>query len=177
MLGIGALGLLQVSGLGIAVLIGVSILPEDVIEIPDLTSIGASAVFWLVFWFVLGYLLYSFLYATLGATISRQEDLQSVAFIPALLLMPGYFLVTIGISGGASSDFVRWASMLPIWSPIIMPFRINLGDVAAWEVGVSVALTLIVIAAFVLVGARVYRGAALRTGAKVSLREAWSSAD
>lgn len=176
-LGIGALGLLQVTALGSAAVIGLVVVPLDNIDVPDLTSIGVAAVFWLIFWFVLGYLVYSFLYATLGATISRQEDLQSVAFIPALAIMPGYFIVTIGISSGGESTIVKWASLVPLWSPIVMPFRINLGAAAVWEIAVAIVLALLTIAALVFVGARVYRGAALRTGAKVSLREAWSSAD
>lgn len=175
--GIGALGLLQVTALGAAAVIGLVVVPLDNIDVPDLTSIGIAAVFWLIFWFVLGYLVYSFLYATLGATISRQEDLQSVAFIPALAIMPGYFIVTIGLSSGGESSLVKWASLLPIWSPIVMPFRINLGVAAVWEIAVAIALALLTIGVLVFIGARVYRGAALRTGARVSLREAWSSGD
>lgn len=176
-LGIGALGLVQVSALGGAAVVGLVVVPLDNIDIPDLTSIGVGAVFWLIFWFVLGYLVYSFIYATLGATISRQEDLQSVAYIPALAIMPGYFIVTIGLSSGSESTLVKWASLVPIWSPIVMPFRINLGDAAPWEIALSIVFAVVTIAALVVVGARVYRGAALRTGAKVSLKEAWASAD
>ena len=42
---------------------------------------------------------------------------------------------------------------------------------------VAIALALLTIGVLVFIGARVYRGAALRTGARVSLREAWSSGD
>lgn len=176
-LGIGALGLLQVVALGLAIVIGLVVVPLDDFGVPDLTSIGITAVIWLVFWFVLGYLVYSFLYATLGATISRQEDMQSVAFIPAILILPAYFLVTITASaGGEESALVRIGSYVPLWSPILMPFRVNTGTAGWWEIALAVFLAVAAIAVLVLVGARVYRGAALRTGAKISLREAWSNA-
>lgn len=176
-LGIGALGIVQIVAIGVAVVVGLSVAPIDDVGIPDLASIGIVAVLWLGLWFVLGYLVYSFLYATFGATISRQEDLQSVAFIPALSIMPAYFLVVFtASSGGETTPLIRIASFVPLWSPIIMPFRINTGSAEPWEVALSIAIVLATIAILVLIGARVYRGAALRTGAKVSLREAWASA-
>jgi ABC-2 type transport system permease protein len=176
-LGIGALGLLQVSVLAAAALLGVLLAPLPDLGVPDLTSIGVTAVVWLVFWFILGYLVYSFLYATLGATISRQEDLQSVAFIPAMAILPAYFLVSFtASSGGATPGWVKLASFVPIWSPILMPFRINTGDAVWWDVAIAVVLAVVLIVAMVRIGARVYRGAALRTTGKVSLWEAWSAA-
>lgn len=176
-LGIGALGLLQVAALGIAVVAGLVIAPLPDLAVPNLTSIGVSATAWLLVWFVLGYMVYSFMYATLGATISRLEDLQSVAFIPALAILPAYFLIIVSVSGeNANSFLVRIASFVPLWSPIVMPFRINVGEAQPWEVLVSVVIVVMTTAILVRIGARVYRGAALRTGGRVSLREAWRSA-
>lgn len=177
-LGIGALGILQILAIGLAVVAGLLIAPIDDIGIPDLTSIGIVAVVWLGVWFVLGYLVYSFLYAMLGATISRQEDLQSVAYVPVFSIMPAYFLVVFASSsGGEVTPLIRIASFVPLWSPIMMPFRINAGNAEPWEIVLAIALVGAAIALLVMVGARVYRGAALRTGAKISLREAWTTAD
>ncbi len=176
-IGIGALGLVQVAAIALAVVVGLTVVPLPDLGVPDLTTIGITAVLWLVFWFMLGYLVYSFIYAALGATISRQEDLQSVAYIPAFAIMPAYFLVTFtATSGGEVGPLVRVASFVPLWSPIVMPFRINVGSAEWWEVALAVAIVVATIAFLVAFGARVYRGAALRTGAKVSLRDAWRSA-
>jgi ABC-2 type transport system permease protein len=177
-LGIGALGLVQIAALGVAVVAGLVLAPLPDLGVSGLTTIGVSAVAWLVFWFILGYMVYSFLYATLGATISRQEDMQSVAFIPAIAILPAYFMVTVTSSiGGDVSPLVRLASFVPIWSPILMPMRISVGDAAPWEVALAVALVVAAVFVLVRVGARVYRGAALRTSGRVSLRQAWASAD
>jgi ABC-2 type transport system permease protein len=173
-LGIGTLGLVQISVLGAAALIGLMLAPLPDLEGLDISSIGLTAVIWLIFWFILGYLMYSFMYATVGATISRQEDMQSVAFIPAISIMPAYLMMIVSIESGPE-PWVRLASMVPLWSPILMPFRINTGDAAAWEVVVAVLLVTLTITALVRIGSRVYRGAALRTGARVSLLDAWRS--
>jgi ABC-2 type transport system permease protein len=173
-LGIGALGLVQVAALGAAAVIGLTIAPPTAMGDLDLTSIGITAVAWLVFWFVLGYLTYSFMYATLGATISRQEDMQSIAFIPAIAIMPAYLLMVFTLEAG-TNVWVLIASFVPIWSPIVMPFRINTGEAAVWEIVVSVLIIVVTIIAMVRFGSRVYRGAALRTGGRVSLLDAWRS--
>ena len=175
-LGIGTLGLIQVAALGLAALVGIALAPIPELGETGLTGIGAVAVAWLAFWFILGYLVYSFLYATLGATISRQEDMQSVAFIPALLILPAYFIVISSVSSGADNAATRIGSFFPFWTPILMPFRINTGSAASWEVVLSVVIVLLTIVLLVRVGARIYRGAALRTGSKVSLKQAWSLA-
>jgi ABC-2 type transport system permease protein len=56
-----------------------------------------------------------------------------------------------------------------------MPFRINTGEAAVWEIVVSVLIIVVTIIAMVRFGSRVYRGAALRTGGRVSLLDAWRS--
>jgi ABC-2 type transport system permease protein len=173
-LGIGALGLVQVAALGAAAVIGLTIAQPTAMGDLDLTSIGITAVAWLIFWFVLGYLTYSFMYATLGATISRQEDMQSIAFIPAIAIMPAYLLMIFTLEAG-TNVWVLIASFVPIWSPIVMPFRINTGEAAVWEIVVSVLIIVVTIIAMVRFGSRVYRGAALRTGGRVSLLDAWRS--
>jgi len=56
---------------------------------------------------------------------------------------------------------------------MVMPVRLIAGDVPAWEVVASAALTLAAAAALVMLAARIYSAAVLRTGARVSLRAAW----
>lgn len=170
-LGIGVLGLLQVSVFVAAGIVALVVVPTDAIADVDLSEIGIPALAWVVVWFILGYLLYSFMYAALGATVSRQEDLQGVAYIPPLLLMPGYFIVSFSL-GGEVSTLAEVASFVPFWTPLVMPLRMTAGDVAAWEVAVSVIVVLLTIALTIRLSAKIYSGVALRTGGKVKLTDA-----
>ncbi|MCB1246370.1 MAG: ABC transporter permease [Acidimicrobiia bacterium] len=173
-LGIGLLGLLQVGVFVVAGIVTLTFVASDAVPDVDLAAIGVPALLWLVVWFVLGYLLYSFLYAGLGATVSRQEELQGVAFIPAMLLMPAYFLTAVGI-GSDVGTIARIASIVPFWSPIVMPLRMTTGTVPPWETALALALIVVTIYATIRFAARVYRGAALRTGGKVKVTEALRS--
>ena len=171
-LGIGALGLAQLLVLAATVAVVISI-----IEIPEvsLPGLGAEIIGGVIFWFLLGYTLYAFINATLGATVSRQEDLGSVAILPGLLVVPGFFIALRAIEN-PDLLLVRLASFFPPWTPIVMPVRSAVGDAPFWEVALSVVLVLAAIYLLVQIGARVYSGALLRTGGKVKLREAWKAA-
>jgi ABC-2 type transport system permease protein len=171
-LGIGALALVQLLVLAAAALVAVNII--DIEGVP-LGSIGAEIVAAVVFWFLLGYTLYAFLYATVGATVSRQEDLQGVLLLPAIFILPGFFISQLAVAD-PDLAIVRFGSFFPPWTPMIMPMRTALGSAQAWEVALSIALVVASIVLLVWVGSRVYTGALLRTGGTVKLRDAWKSA-
>ena len=108
----------------------------------------------------------------MGATVSRLEDLQSLTYVPSVLLLPAYAVAAASLTGTVS-PLLAPMSMVPIWSPLLMPFRIVTGDAVWWEVVVALVGSAAFIAFLVWFGARVYRGAALRTGGRVGLREAY----
>jgi ABC-2 type transport system permease protein len=170
-LGIGGLGLVQLGVLGLTYLVGLRAFGTDSAGLA-LFRLGFWPVVWLAVWFVVGYAMYSFLFATMGATVSRLEDLQSLTYVPSVLLLPAYVVAGLSLAGGPSA-LLAPMSMLPWWAPLLMPFRMVTGDAPVWQVLVGFAGSLAFIAFLVWFGARVYRGAALRTGGRVSLREAY----
>ena len=170
-IGIGALGLVQLLVMAAAALVAFNIIDVEGIS---LGSIGAEIVAGVFFWFLLGYTLYAFLYAALGATVSRQEDLQGVLVLPAVFILPAFFIAQLAV-GDPDLAIVRFGSFFPPWTPMIMPIRTALGSAQPWEVALSIALVVAGIVLLVWVGSRVYSGALLRTGGTVKLRDAWRS--
>jgi ABC-2 type transport system permease protein len=59
---------------------------------------------------------------------------------------------------------------------MVMPVRLIAGNVPAWEVVLSIALTVAAAAALIALAARVYGAAVLRTGSRVTLRAVWRAA-
>lgn len=171
-IGIGLLGLIQIVVLGAAIIFSLSIV--DIADI-DISGIGFKVLGLLVVWYLLGYTFYSFLYGALGATISRQEDMQGVAMLPVLLILPGFFFGQVALVR-PDELLVRIASFIPVWSPMVMGVRVIVSDVPIWELVVSVLLIVLTTYGLVLLGGRIYRGAILHTGAKIKLRTAWRSA-
>lgn len=170
-IGIGLLGLVQVLAMVGAVLVAVQMLGSD-FEIPP---IGLQVALTSILWFVLGYGFYSTMYAGLGATITRQEDMQGAAMLPAILILPAYFIALISLET-PDSTLARISSLIPPTSPIVMPMRNAVTDVPIVENLAAVGIILATVVVLVKIAARIYRGAALRIGAKVPIREAWRAA-
>jgi ABC-2 type transport system permease protein len=170
-LGIGLLGLIQVVAMVGAALVAVQMLGTE-IEVPP---IGLKVALTSILWFILGYGFYSTIYAGLGATITRQEDMQGAATLPAIMIVPAYFIALISLET-PDSALSRISSLIPPTSPIVMPMRNAVTDVPIIENLASIAIILATMVLFVKLAARIYRGAALRIGAKVPIREAWKTA-
>ncbi|WP_433374298.1 ABC transporter permease [Streptosporangium sp. CA-115845] len=166
-LGLGTLALANllviiVAGLGAAVATGfVAELP------PGMTGIVIST----LFWFILGYAFFAALAAALGSLVSRQEDANSV-LTPMTMLMTIAYLVAYFAAVQPSSAVARILSMVPPFSSMVMPVRMAGGEVLAGEIATGAALMLLATVGTLLLGARIYQRAVLRTGARVKLSEA-----
>jgi ABC-2 type transport system permease protein len=143
----------------------------DVADI-SVSRLGGEIFFSVILWFLLGYTMYAVIYAALGATVSRQEDLQSTLILPVIIMVPGLLLGQFA-QQQPDSIAVVVASLVPLWSPMVMPTRVALGSVPLWQLILAVALVVVFTYLVIRAAARVYRGALLRLGAKVRLRDAW----
>jgi ABC-2 type transport system permease protein len=170
-IGVGLVGLFQlviigVVGLAVATASGAITLPPD----------SAGTIGSVLLWFLLGYAFYSSMFAVAGAIVSRQEELQNTATPLNLLVLASFFVAFTTSLGGADSTLAKVSTFLPPVAPLVMPTRIAGGDAALWEIAASLVIMLISIVAVVLLAARLYEGAILRTGARVKLGDAWRGA-
>jgi ABC-2 type transport system permease protein len=170
-IGIGLVGLIQLAVIG-AVGLVVAVASNAITLPPDATGVIGSV----LLWFLLGYAFYSSLFAVAGAIVSRQEELQNTAAPLNLLMIASFFVAFSSSVGGADSTLAKVSSFIPPVAPLVMPLRIAGGDAAPWEIAASLAIMLVSIVAVVLLAARLYEGAILRTGARVKLRDAWRGA-
>ena len=171
-LGIGLLGLTQVVAMIGAGLLTLQFVESDI----DLPAIGPGLVAGAVLWFILGFGFYAVLYAGLGATITRQEDVQGAAILPAIMIIPAYFIALISIET-PDSMLARIGSIFPSTAPIVMPMRTAVTDVPWYEIAGAIVLIAVSILVLIKIAARIYKGAALKIGAKVALRDAWRTAE
>ena len=86
------------------------------------------------------------------------------------------YLVTGAIGAFLDAWYIRLASVFPTTAPFVMPVRVAVSDVAAWEIALAVAITLAATLALVRLGGAVYSGALLRTGSRPRLRDVWDAA-
>ncbi len=164
--GIGACGLIQLSVPVAAGLLANALVHSAQIPSSVWVLLPAS-----LLWFALGYALYSFGFAAAGALVARQEEVQFATAPLVYPLVAGYLLDYVAI-GSPHSTVVRALSFLPPLAPALMPARIALGGVAWWEMPLAVLITLAAIYGMIRLATRVYTGALVHSGPRLSWRAA-----
>ncbi|MEJ2884898.1 ABC transporter permease [Actinomycetospora aeridis] len=166
-LGIGAVGLLQLvilGGAGLAVAGAAGVLTAGAGVITTLVSV--------LVWYLLGFALYATIFAAAGSLVSRQEDTQSVLSPVTITVLLGFVVGFNLLTSDPRGTGITVLSLLPPFSPLFMPARIALGVAPAGQVVLAFVLTVAFTGAVLALGGRIYANSVLRTGARVSLREA-----
>ena len=170
-LGVGIYGLFQIFVLGAASAGGAVVLgATDALDV----SLGTSFL-WLIVWFLLGYAVFALLFGGFAALVSRQEDIGSVTTPLIMLLLVPFYTTMFLVPTDPESTLVRVLSVIPFFSPFMLPVRSALGAVTGWEMALGLATTAALIPALVWLAGRVYRRGVLHTGGKLALREALRS--
>ena len=166
-IGIGLVGLLQLTIVGAAALIAVRV--TNVAAIP---AFGVAAILGDIFWFLLGFLFYATAYAAVASLVSRQEEVQSAVAPIGILQIAGYLLVYAALPN-PSGPLATVCSLLPPFAPYLMAVRMAASDVPFWQVGLAVALDLASIVGLTWLAGRMYTNAAMRIGARVRFMDAF----
>jgi ABC-2 type transport system permease protein len=167
--GLGLVGLVQLLAVGVVGLVAgwlVDVLPSF--------SSALNALAWGLLWYVLGFLLYATVFAAVGALVSRQEDVQSVLMPVTAVLVVAFVLGFAVLSRDPTGATTTVLSIVPLFSPILMPGRLALATVPFWQVALALALTLATIVVLGRLGGKVYQNSLLRKDSRISLRQALS---
>lgn len=124
---------------------------------------------WFVVFFIFGFVMIAALYAATASLVSRQEDVGNATSPVMILVMLPYILV---IAFNDNPLVLAIMSYVPFSAPVGMPMRVFLGQAAWWEPLASLAILLVTTTLVIVLGARIYSNALLRTGARVKLSEA-----
>jgi ABC-2 type transport system permease protein len=119
--------------------------------------------------FLAGFMLYATLYAALGSIASRQEEVQQVTGPMIFIGMIGYFAAFIGLNT-PEAPWIQALSLVPFFSPYLLPARTILSTVAPWEWAVAAVAMAVFLAVALSFAARIYAAGVLLYGQRPSLR-------
>jgi ABC-2 type transport system permease protein len=165
--GVGIVGLLQLTIVGAAALVAVRMTNLAAIPALSVTSILGD-----IIWFVLGFLFYATAYSAVASLVSRQEEVQSAVAPISIFQVAGYLLMYAALPN-PSGPLATICSVLPPFAPILMPVRMAATDVPFWQVGLAVALISASIVGLTWLAGRIYSNAAIRIGARVAFMDAF----
>ena len=175
-LGTGAAGLTQYVVMIAAVLIGLVVAsPVSSIlgvsgQVPfELPELEAGFLVAFTGFFLLGFLLYSTLYAAAGSMVSRIEDVQQAVGPLIYLALAGYLISFIGLND-PDADWIALASLVPFFSPYLMPARMLMGHPAPWEIVLAIVLLAVTLALAIWLASRIYSAGVLLYGQRVGIR-------
>lgn len=124
----------------------------------------------LFLFFLLGYLMYSSLFAAIGSTMGDdQGEGQSLTFLVIMPLLFGFY-ISISALKAPNSSLAVWSSLVPFFSPIVMPVRLAF-EPPGWQIATSLAILLLSSVFFAWLSARIYRVGILMYGKKATLKD------
>lgn len=141
-------------------------MPDD-LKIPALGPLVALQ--FLVF-FVLGFFVYASFYAALGAAFNSLQEAQQVAGTLGILFAVPAILMPM-IINAPSSTLSTVMSLIPLFSPMLMPMRIVTETPPAWQVLTAYVLTAGFLMLMVWLCGRIYRIGILMYGKKPTIPE------
>ena len=174
-IGIGSAALTQLVAIGAAVLIFYPMNREYWSGIPMIQSlfgVTPELVGYMILFFLLGFFLYAFLFAALTSLASKMEDVNTLV-MPVILIFVAAFIVTMVSmqSGSIDNAAMKACSFIPFTSPMAMFTRITMGEVAGWEIALSVGILLVSCAAVCWLSAKIYKIGVLMYGSRPKLKD------
>jgi ABC-2 type transport system permease protein len=168
-LGLGALGLIQVSiwiGAG-AALLGAA---TAIFSLAGAISLSLGTVALGVVYFVLGYLLFATLMAVAGSMGTTQRESQQIASIFSLAAAIPWMTMGI-VFANPNSPIAVALSYFPLTSPVMMLLRLGVSQVPASQIAISVGLLVAGIILSLWAGAKIFRASLLMYGKRPGFKD------
>ncbi len=124
-----------------------------------------------IIFFLGGYFIYSSLFAAIGSAMGDDYGEGQALVLPVTIpiILAFYIVAFVGIRN-PDSGLMVFASMFPLFSPIVMPFRMAFSP-PIWQVALSLILVIAAAFFFVWLAGRIYRVGILLYGKKVTFKE------
>ena len=136
------------------------------------TVLRPSIAIWFVVFFLLSYLVTVGVYAAGGAIVSSEKEAQQVLTpVMFVFLVPWFLMMPILTNPDSTLSVVL--SLVPIYTPMTMFIRLLVSEPPAWQVALSLALSVATIAGLLKASAKVFRAGLLATGKRPTIPELW----
>ena len=158
----------QIALTAVAVLVGAAISGNDLV-------LGrlAAPIAWFIPLFVVGFVMIAALYAAAASMVSRSEDLGSTSSPLMMLILLPYMAVVLFADNEAVMAVL---SYIPFSAAVAVPMRVFMGTTEWWEPVVSLAILGLTTVLALLLATRIFEGSILRSGPRVTWRQALSPA-
>lgn len=121
-------------------------------------------------YFIVGYFTYAAIFALIGSMVTTVQEGGQFAFPPIMIMLIGFYF-GFAVIRDPNSSLSFWVSIAPFFAPLTMPIRILAETPPLWQIGLSIFINCLTIAALVWLAARVYRVGMLMYGKRATIPE------
>lgn len=176
--GVGAAGLVQIGIWFLLAKVGMTY-KDDLLGLFGASGGGATSmmpsltngqVLVVMLCFLFGYLFYSAMYAAVGAMVASEQDSQQAQMPITFLLVIGMVAI-MAVTNDPQGRVSTIMTMVPFWSPMLMPLRFFLGGATGGEVAIAIGILAVSTVIVARIAAKIFRVGILMYGKRPSLRE------
>lgn len=175
LVGVGLAGLTQL-GIWVGSLVAIFIFLSTQADMsPILSSVPSITPVMIVYffaYFIVGYFTYAAIFALIGSMVTTVQEGGQFAFPPIMVMLVGFYF-GFAVIRDPNSSLSFWVSISPFFAPLTMPIRILAETPPLWQIGLSLAINCLTIAALVWLAGRVYRTGMLMYGKRATIPEVW----
>ena len=168
-LGIGLAGLTQVALWILLAMVLVSRF-SGTIDASILSFLTPEIGLYFVVFFVLGFFIYAIPYAIVGAAVNTDQEAQQFSTAIVWMMLIPYF-IGFSVTQNPNTTLALVASLIPIFTPILMFMRITAAMPPLWQIAAAIGLCLLTIWGLAWLGAKIFRVGMLMYGKKPTLGE------
>lgn len=122
--------------------------------------------------FILGFMAFATLYAAIGASFNNLQEAQQAASVAAVFIVTPV-MVMWPIINDSTSRMATVLSLIPLFTPLLMPLRIVIEMPPGWQLALAYALTISFVIGMVWFCSKIYRVGILMYGKKPTFKEIW----
>lgn len=124
-----------------------------------------STMLYALLFFVCGFFVYSFMYGAFASLASRLEEINVLILPVTFMFIAAFMIVMFSMIGGTvDSTLMRICSFVPFTSPMAMFARITMGEVAGYEIILSIGILVATVFMLGYLAALIYRAGVLMYG-------------
>jgi len=123
-----------------------------------------------IIFFLGGYFIYSSMFAAIGSAINEDMGEGQQLMLPIVIIVLCAFYMLFPVLSNPNGSLAVFASLFPLFSPIIMPARLAF-DPPWWQIVLSIVIMLSTVWFFIWLTSRIYRVGILMYGKKATIRE------
>jgi ABC-2 type transport system permease protein len=136
-------------------------------------SLSLGVIIYFLFAFIFGYTLYTFFIILFVSTVNSEEEVNQALTAGIIIILIPYFLSFFWVMQNPSSVVSVISSLIPFFTPLIMPLRLAISTVPLWQSFVSVFLLILTSWFIILLAGKVYRLSMLLVGKPLKFREVY----